>query len=109
MCSEIIFCIIHSQLLFHAEYYYFNNSRKSEEKYPPAGGFKTKVGNKASHYYHKPSDATIQQEPSGVCIEVRLPWRSQHDFDTVVQTTSSGLLAFSDAADRPGTNKILQP
>ena len=96
MCSEIIFCILHSQLLFRTEYYYINNSRKSDEKCPPAGGIKTKVGDKASHCYHKPPDAAIQQEPSGVCIEVWLPWLSKHDFDGVIQTTPSGCLDLTD-------------
>ena len=53
------------------------------------GGFKT------GHCYHKPSDAAIQQEPSGVSSEVWLPRLSQDDFDRVVQTTPSGLLAVS--------------
>ena len=40
---------------------------KSEEKCPPAGGIKMKIGGfKTGHCYHKPSDAAIQQEPSGV-------------------------------------------
>ena len=54
------------------------------------GGFKT------SHCYHKPSDAAIQQEPSGVSSEVWFPRLSQDDFDRVVQTTPSGLFAVSD-------------
>ena len=54
------------------------------------GGFKT------GHCYHKPSDAAIQQEPSGVSSGVWLPRLSQDDFDRVVQTTPSGLLAVSD-------------
>ena len=58
------------------------------------GGFKT------GHCYHKPSDAAIQHEPSGVSSGVSsgvwLPWLSQDDFDRVVQTTPSGLLAVSD-------------
>ena len=70
-----------------------SSSRKSEEKCPPAGGIKMKIGGfKTGHCYHKPSDAAIQQEPSGV----RLPRLSQDDFDRVVQTTPSGLLAVSD-------------
>ena len=67
-----------------------SNSRKSEEKCPPAGGIKT------GHCYHKPSDAAIQLEPSGVNSGVWLPRLSQDDFDRVVQTTPSGLLAVSD-------------
>ena len=44
-----------------------SSSRKSEEKCPPAGGIKMKIGGfKTGHCYHKPSDAAIQQEPSGV-------------------------------------------
>ena len=67
------------------------------------GGFKT------SHCYLKPSDAAIQQEPSGVNSGVWLPRLRQDDFDRVVQTTHSGLLAISDAVGRPGTSKILRP
>ena len=67
------------------------------------GGFKT------GHCYHKPSDAAIQQEPSGVSSGVWLPRLSQNDFDRVVQTIPSGLLAVSDAEGRPGTSKILRP
>ena len=74
-----------------------SSSRKSEEKCPPAGGIKMKIGGfKTGHCYHKPSDATIQQEPSGVNSGVWLPRLSQDDFDRVVQTTPSGLLAVSD-------------
>ena len=48
-------------------HYSSNSSRKSEEKCPPAGGIKMKIGGfKTGHCYHKPSDAAIQQEPSGV-------------------------------------------
>ena len=54
------------------------------------GGFKT------GHCYHKSSDAAIQQEPSGVSSGVWLPRLSLDDFDRVVQTTPSGLLAVSD-------------
>ena len=44
-----------------------SSSRKSEEKCPPAGGIKMKIGGfKTSQCYHKPSDAAIQHEPSGV-------------------------------------------
>ena len=72
-------------------------SRKSEEKCPPAGGIKMKIsGFKTGHCYHKPSDAAIQQEPSGVSSGVWLPRLSLDDFDRVVQTTPSGLLAVSD-------------
>ena len=68
-----------------------NSSRKSEEKCQPAEGFKMKVGSfKDSHCYHKPSDAAIQQEPSGVSSGVWLPRLSQDDFDRVVQITPSG-------------------
>ena len=74
-----------------------SSSRKSEEICPPAGGIKMKiVGFKTGHCYHKPSDAAIQQEPSGVSSGVWLPRLSQDDFDRVVQTTPSGLLAVSD-------------
>ena len=74
-----------------------SSSRKSEEKCPPAGGIKMKIGGfKTGHCYHKPSDAAIQQEPSGVSSGVWLPRLSQDDFDRVVQTTPSGLLAVSD-------------
>ena len=38
----------------------------------------------------------LQQEPSGVSSGVWLPRLSQDDFDRVVQTTPSGLLAVSD-------------
>ena len=87
-----------------------SSSRKSEEKCPPAGGIKMKIGGfKTGHCYHKPSDAPIQQEPSGVSSGVWLPRLSQNDFDRVVQTTPSGLLAVSDAEGRPGTSKILRP
>ena len=73
-----------------------SSSRKSEEKCPPAGGIKMKIGGfKTGHFYHKPSDAAIQQE-SGVSCGVWLPRLSQDDFDRVVQTTPSGLLAVSD-------------
>ena len=54
------------------------------------GGFKN------GHCYHKPSDAAIQQEPSVVSSGVWLPRLRQDDFDRVVQTTPSGLLAVSD-------------
>ena len=51
-----------------------SSSRKSEEKCPPAGGIKMKIGGfKTGHCYHKPSDAAIQQEPSGVNSGVWLP------------------------------------
>ena len=74
-----------------------SSSRKSEEKCPPADGIKMKIGGfKTGHCYHKPSDAAIQQEPSGVNSGVWLPRLSQDDFDRVVQTTPSGLLAVSD-------------
>ena len=74
-----------------------SSSRKSEEKCPPAGGIKMKIGGfKTGHCYHKPSDAAIQHEPSGVSSGVWLPRLSQDDFDRVVQTTPSGLLAVSD-------------
>ena len=74
-----------------------SSSRKSEEKCPPAGGIKMKIGGfKTGHCYHKPSDAAIQQEPSGVRSGVWLPRLRQDDFDRVVQTTPSGLLAVSD-------------
>ena len=44
-----------------------SSSRKSEEKCPPAGGIKMKIGGfKTGQCYHKPSDAAIQHEPSGV-------------------------------------------
>ena len=87
-----------------------SSSRKSEEKCPPAGGIKMKIGGfKTGHCYHKPSDAAIQQEPSGVNSAIWLPRLSQDDFDRVVQTTPSGLLAVSDAEGRPGTSKILRP
>ena len=87
-----------------------SSSRKSEEKCPPAGGIKMKIGGfKTGHCYHKPSDAAIQQEPSGVNSGVWLPRLSQDDFDRVVQTTPSGLLAVSDAEVRPDTSKILRP
>ena len=67
-----------------------SSSRKSEEKCPPAGGIKMKIGGfKTGHCYHKPSDAAIQQEPSGVSSGVWLPRLSQDDFDRVVQTTPS--------------------
>ena len=66
-------------------------------KCPPAGGIKMKIGGfKTGHCYHKPSDAAIQQEPSRVSSGVQLPRLSQDDFDRVVQTTPSGLLAVSD-------------
>ena len=59
--------------------------------------FKMKIGGfKTGHCYHKPSDAAIQQETSGVSSVVWLPLLSQDDFDSVVQTTPSGLLAVSD-------------
>ena len=87
-----------------------SSSRKSEEKCPPGDGIKMKIGGfKTGHCYHKPSDAAIQQEPSGVNSGVWLPRLSQDDFDRVVQTTPSGLLAVSDAEGRPGTSKILRP
>ena len=87
-----------------------SSSRKSEEKCPPAGGIKMKIGGfKTGHCYHKPSDAPIQQEPSGVSSGVWLPRLSQNDFDKVVQTTPSGLLAVSDAEGQPGMSKILRP
>ena len=73
-----------------------SSSRKSEEKCPPVGGIKMKIGGfKTGHCYHKPSDAAIQQEPVGLAVGfvARL---SQDDFDRVVQTTPSGLLAVSD-------------
>ena len=55
-----------------------SSSRKSEEKCPPAGGIKMKIGGfKTGHCYHKPSDAAIQQEPSGVSSGVLLPRLSQ--------------------------------
>ena len=74
-----------------------SSSRKSEEKYPPAGGIKMKIGGfKTGHCYHKPSDAAIQQKPSGVSSWVWLPRLSQDDFDRFVQSTPSGLLAVSD-------------
>ena len=74
-----------------------SSSRKSEEKCPPAGGIKMKIGGfKTGHCYHKPSDAAIQHEPSGVSSGVWLPRLSQDDFDRVVQTTPSGLLVVSD-------------
>ena len=74
-----------------------SSRRKSEEKCPPAGGIKMKIGGfKTGHCYHKPSDAAIQQEPSGVSSGVWLPRLSQDDFDRVVETTPSGLLAVSD-------------
>ena len=61
-----------------------NSSSKSEEKCPPAGGIKMKIGGfKTGHCYHKPSDAAIQQEPSGVSSGVWLPRLSQDDFDRV--------------------------
>ena len=64
-----------------------SSSRKSEEKCPPAGGIKMKIGGfKTGHCYHKPSDAAIQHEPSGVSSGVWLPRLSQDDFDRVVQT-----------------------
>ena len=66
-----------------------SSSRKSEEKCPPAGGIKMKIGG-------LPSDAAIQHQPSGVSSGVWLPQLSQDDFDRVVQTTPSGLLAVSD-------------
>ena len=51
-----------------------------------AGGIKMKIGGfKTGHCYHKPSDAAIQQEPSGVSSGVWLPRLSQDDFDRVVQ------------------------
>ena len=87
-----------------------SSRRKSEDKCPPARGIKMKIGGfKTGHCYHKPSDAAIQQEPSGVNSGVWLPRLSQDDFDRVVQTTPSGLLAVSDAEGRPGTSKILRP
>ena len=87
-----------------------SSSRKSEEKCPPAGGIKMKIGGfKTGHCYHKPSDAAIQQESSGVSSGVLLPRLSQDDFDRVVQTSLSGLLAVSDAEGRPGMSKILRP
>ena len=87
-----------------------SSSRKSEEKCPLAGGIKMKIGGfKTGHCYHKPSDAAIQQKPSGVSSGVWLPRLSQNDFDRVVQTTPSGLLAVSDTEGRPGTSKILRP
>ena len=65
-----------------------SSSRKSEEKCPPAGGIKMKIGGfKTGHCYHKPSDAAIQHEPSGVSSRVWLPRLSLDDFDRVVQTT----------------------
>ena len=83
-----------------------SSNRKSEEKCPPAGRIKVNIGGfKTGHCYHKPPDAAIQQEPSGVW----LPRLSQDDFDRVVQTTPSGLLAVSDAEGRPGMSKILRP
>ena len=76
---------------------------KSEEKCPPAGGIKIKVGSfKGSHCYHKPSDAAIPQETSGVSSGVWLPRLSQDDFDRVVQTTPSGFLAVSNTEGQPG-------
>ena len=74
-----------------------SSSRKSEEKCPPAGGIKMKIGGfKTGHCYHKPSDAAIQQKPSRVSSGVWLPRLSQDDFDRVVQSTPSRLLAVSD-------------
>ena len=66
-----------------------SSRRKSEEKCPPAGGIKMKIGGfKTGHCYHKPSDAAIQQEPSGVSSGVWLPRLSQDDFDRVVANHS---------------------
>ena len=66
-----------------------NSSRKSEEKCPPAGGIKMKIGGfKTGHCYHKPSDAAIQQEPSGVSSGDWLPRLRQDDFDRVVANHS---------------------
>ena len=46
-----------------------SSSRKSEEKCTPADGIKMKIGGfKNGHCYHKPSDAAIQQEPSGLTV-----------------------------------------
>ena len=88
-----------------------SSSRKSEEKCPPAGGIKMKIGGfKTGHCYHKPSDAAIQQEPSGVNSGVWLPRLSQDDFDRVVQTTPSGYCwQFQTQRVGPGTSKILRP
>ena len=73
-----------------------SSSSKSEEKCPPAGGIKMKIGGfKTGHCYHKPSGAAIQQKPSRVSSGVWLPRLSQDDFDRVVQSTPSGLLAVS--------------
>ena len=48
-----------------------SSSRKSEEKCPPACGIKMKIGGfKTGHCYHKPSDAAIQQEPSGLAVGI---------------------------------------
>ena len=79
-----------------------SSSRKSEEKCPPAGGIKMKIGGfKTGHCYHKPSEAAIQQEPSGVSSGVQLSRLSQDDFDRVGQTTPSGLLAVSTCIHAP--------
>ena len=69
-----------------------------------------KVGGfKAGHCYHKPSDAAIQQEPSRVSSGVWLPRLSQDEFDRVVETIHSGLLAVADTECRPGISKSLRP
>ena len=74
-----------------------SSSRKSEEKCPPAGGIKMKIGGfKTGHCYHKPSDAANPTGTQWVSSGVWLPRLSQDDFDRVVQTTPSGLLAVSD-------------
>ena len=74
-----------------------SSRRKSEEKCPPARGIKMKIGGfKTGHCYHKPSDAAIQQESSGVSSGVWLPRLSQDDFGQSGANTSSGLLAVSD-------------
>ena len=68
-----------------------SSSRKSEEKCPPAGGIKMKIGGfKTGHRYHKPSDAAIQQEPSGVSSGDWLP-RALHSCETVNRKINCGL------------------
>ena len=74
-----------------------SSSRKSEEKCPPAGGNKMKIGG----FKDRPllpqnircsNPTRTQWVSSGVWLQ-RL---SLDDFDRVVQTTPSGLLAVSD-------------
>ena len=74
-----------------------SSSRKSEEKCLPAGGIKMKIGGfKDRPLLPQTIRCSNPTGTSGVSSGVWLPRLSQDDFDRVVQTTPSGLLAVSD-------------